>query len=174
MSRLFKTAAMLGATLIPTLPAYVLRAQPPAPTAKEAEKPKAKAKAADDVVGRIKEEGMKRSQVMTTLSYLTNVIGPRLTGSPNLKRANEWTRDTLTKWGVENAHLEPWGPFGRGWALKRFSAQVIEPQCIPLIAFPKAWESRKAELEDVLALADALPLRRQPARVQTWAEVTAR
>ena len=76
---------------------------------------------------------------MATLSYLTDVIGPRLTGSPNLKRANDWTRDTLAKWGLSNAHLEPWGPFGRGWTLKRFSAQVIEPQCIPLIAFPKAW-----------------------------------
>jgi hypothetical protein len=56
-----------------------------------------------------------------------------------MKRANEWTRDELKKWGLENAQVEPWGTFGRGWALKRFSAQVIEPQCIPLIASPKAW-----------------------------------
>jgi carboxypeptidase Q len=145
MSRLLKMAAMLGAAMLPTVPAYVLHAQPPAPAAKEAEKPKAKeadaakAKAANELVERIKEEGLKHSQVMTTLSYLTDVIGPRLTGSPNLKRANEWTRDTMAKWGLENAHLEPWGPFGRGWSLKRFSAQVTEPQCIPLIAFPKAW-----------------------------------
>ena len=76
---------------------------------------------------------------MATLCYLTDVIGPRLTGSPNLKRANEWTCQTLTKWGLSNAHLEAWGPFGKGWTLKRFSAQIIEPQCIPLIAFPKAW-----------------------------------
>jgi hypothetical protein len=76
---------------------------------------------------------------MKTLSYLTDVIGPRLTGSPNLKRANEWTRDRMTSWGLTNAHLEAWGPFGRGWSLKRFSAQVIEPQTIPLIAAPKAW-----------------------------------
>src|SRR5262249_41972199 len=85
------------------------------------------------------EEGLKRSQVMATLSYLTDVIGSRLTGSPNLKRANEWTRDKLAAWGLVNARLEPWGPFGRGWSLKRFSAQVIEPQCIPVIAYPKAW-----------------------------------
>ena len=76
---------------------------------------------------------------MTTLSYLTDVIGPRLTGSPGLKRANEWTCQTLTSWGLSNGHLEAWGPFGRGWTLKRFSAQVIEPQCIPLIGYPKAW-----------------------------------
>ena len=93
----------------------------------------------NDPIDRIKDEGMNRSQVMKTLSYLTDVIGPRLTNSPNMKRANEWTRDELTRWGLQNAHLEPWGPFGRGWTLKRFSAQVTEPQSIPLIAFPKAW-----------------------------------
>ena len=93
----------------------------------------------NDPVTRIREEGLKRSRVMETLSYLTDVIGPRLTGSPNMKRANDWTRDQLTKWGLQNAHLESWGPFGRGWALKSFSAEVIEPQAIPLIAYPKAW-----------------------------------
>ena len=82
---------------------------------------------------------MNRSQVMATLSYLSDVIGPRLTGSPNMKRANEWTRHQLTKWGLQKAHLESWGPFGRSWELKEFSAQVIAPQTIPLIAFPKAW-----------------------------------
>jgi len=76
---------------------------------------------------------------MQTLSYLTDVIGPRLTGSPNLKRANEWTRDKLTSWGLTNAHLEAWGPFGRGWSVKRFSAQIVEPQTIALTGFPKAW-----------------------------------
>src|SRR5258705_9143899 len=74
----------------------------------------------NDPIAKIREEGLKRSQVMETLSYLSDVIGPRLTGSPNMKRANEWTRDQLTKWGLENAHLEAWGPFGRGWSLKRF------------------------------------------------------
>jgi carboxypeptidase Q len=82
---------------------------------------------------------MNRSQVMQTLSYLSDVIGPRLTASPGMKRANEWTRDQLTKWGLQNAHLEAWGPFGRGWTLKRFSAQVIEPTAFPVIAYPKAW-----------------------------------
>ena len=93
----------------------------------------------NDPIVHIKDEGMNRSQVMDTLSYLSDVIGPRLTASPNMKRSNEWTRDQLTKWGLQNAHLEPWGPFGRGWSLKRFSAQVTEPQDIPLIAYPKAW-----------------------------------
>src|SRR5436309_11946250 len=93
----------------------------------------------NDPIVRIKEEGMKRSQVMQTLSYLSDVIGPRLTASPNMKRACNWTRETLEKWGMQNAHLEAWGPFGRGWSLKRFSAQITDPQDIPLIAYPKAW-----------------------------------
>jgi len=139
----------LSGSLLP----LALRAQEPPPSkpasneatkpaTKEAAKAEAKAepvRALTDPIDRIKDEGLNRSQLMATLSYLTDVIGPRLTGSPNLKRANEWTCQTLTKWGLANAHLAAWGPFGKGWTLKRFSAQVIEPQCIPLIAFPKAW-----------------------------------
>lgn len=92
-----------------------------------------------DAITRIRDEGLNHSQVMETLSYLCDVIGPRLTGSPGLKRANEWTREKMASWGLTNAHLEAWGPFGRGWSLKRFSAQVIEPQTIPLIGCPNAW-----------------------------------
>lgn len=93
----------------------------------------------NDPIERIKDEGLNRSQVMRILSHLTDVIGPRLTGSPQMKRANEWTRAKLAEWGLQNARLEPWGPFGRGWELKSFSAEVISPQTIPLIAYPKAW-----------------------------------
>lgn len=92
-----------------------------------------------EVIDKIKDEGTNRSQVMQTLSYLTDVIGARLTGSPGLKNANEWTRDAMAKWGLQNAKLEAWGPFGRGWTLKDFNAQVTSPQTIPLIAYPKAW-----------------------------------
>lgn len=146
MSRtLMKTFALLPAACL--VPWLALHAQQPAPanqpTAKDVvksiETKKAAPKAADDPIERIKVEGLKRSQVMTTLSYLTDVIGPRLTGSPGLTRANEWTRDKLSGWGLENAHLESWGPFGRGWSLKRFAAQVVEPGAIPLIGYPKAW-----------------------------------
>jgi hypothetical protein len=101
--------------------------------------PQAPAFDPNDPIAKIRDEGLNHSQVMQTLSYLTDVIGPRLTASPNMKRSNEWTRDTLAKWGLQNAHLEAWGPFGRGWTLKRFSAQVTSPQDIPLIAYPKAW-----------------------------------
>ncbi|HKG11743.1 MAG TPA: M20/M25/M40 family metallo-hydrolase [Pyrinomonadaceae bacterium] len=93
----------------------------------------------NDPVARIRDEGTNRSQVMWTLNQLTNVIGPRLTGSPALRRANEWTRDTLSKWGLVNSNVEPWGTFGRGWQLRHFSAEVVEPQVLPLNAYPKAW-----------------------------------
>ena len=92
-----------------------------------------------ETIDRIRDEGMNRSQVMKTLSFLTDVIGPRLTGSPNLKRANEWTRDTMAKWGMQNAHLESWGPFVRGWSLRKFTASIVQPQYIPVIAYPAAW-----------------------------------
>ncbi len=90
-------------------------------------------------IDKIRDEGLNRSQVMQHLSYLTDVIGGRLTNSPNMKRANEWTRDTMAKWGMQNAKLEAWGPFGRGWSLKSFHAQITEPQAIAVIAYPKAW-----------------------------------
>src|SRR5262245_65435188 len=93
----------------------------------------------DPVITKIKDEGMNRSHVMQTLSYLSDVIGPRLTASPNMKRACEWTRDTMTKWGLQNGHLEAWGPFGRGWSVKQFSEKVIGPQDIRLIATQQAW-----------------------------------
>src|SRR5437764_1468575 len=115
---------LLYALLLPTL---AVNAQQPSPP-----------KDPNDPIERIKDEGLNHSQAMQTLSYLTDVIGPRLTGSPNLKRANEWTRDRLSAWGLADAHLEPWS-FGRGWSLQRFSAQILEPQAIPLIAYPKAW-----------------------------------
>ena len=69
-----------------------------------------------ETTGRIRYEGFHDSHVMEFATGLMDSIGERLTGSPNMKRANEWTRDQLTAMGLSNAHLEPWGPFGRGWA----------------------------------------------------------
>jgi hypothetical protein len=91
-----------------------------------------------DAIERIKDEGVNRSRLMETVEHITDVIGPRLTGSPALRRANEWTRERLTQYGLANAHLEPWR-FGRGWTLKRFSAEVVAPQAFPLLAYPRAW-----------------------------------
>jgi carboxypeptidase Q len=95
--------------------------------------------APEGAIEKIRDEGMKRSQVMQTLSYLTDVVGPRLTGSPGMRHANEWTRDKMKEWGMQNAQIEAWGAFGRGWSLRKFSAAVTEPNYSTLIAFPKAW-----------------------------------
>lgn len=113
-------------------------------------------KAPKDTIERIREEGLKRSQVMQTLSYLTDVIGARLTNSPNMRTANAWTRDTMAKWGMQNAHLESWGPFGRGWSLRKYEASVVEPQFIPVIGYPKAWSpSTKGVVTSDVVLLDA-------------------
>ncbi|MCE2799075.1 MAG: M20/M25/M40 family metallo-hydrolase [Planctomycetaceae bacterium] len=92
-----------------------------------------------EIVDKIKQEGMERSKVMETISYLTDVSGPRLTGSPETKLAGEWAKKRLEEYGLENAHLEPWGPFGRGWSLQSYRANVTAPNFFSLIAYPKAW-----------------------------------
>ncbi len=90
---------------------------------------------------KIREEGMQRSQVMDTLSWLTDVHGPRLTNSPQYLAASEWAKGKLSGWGLQNATLEAWGPFGRGWTLEGFTANIVKPNFLPLIAYPKAWST---------------------------------
>ena len=90
------------------------------------------------VIAKIKEEGMYRSKVMESLSWLTDVYGPRLTGSPEFKEAADWAKKKLEELGLQNVAIESW-KFGKGWSLKSFSAQMIEPRVQPLIAYPKAW-----------------------------------
>jgi carboxypeptidase Q len=89
-------------------------------------------------LGRIRDEGFRRSQVMETAAQLTDVHGPRLTASPQYKKAADWARQQLETWGLANAHLESW-PFGRGWSFERCSAHVVSPVSFPLVALPKAW-----------------------------------
>jgi hypothetical protein len=90
-------------------------------------------------IGKIKEEGLQRSKVMAIASYLTDVYGPRLTGSPNIRAAADWAAKEMESWGLANAKLEPWGPFGRGWTNDRFAAHMTAPSAAPLIGYPKAW-----------------------------------
>ncbi|HUF79411.1 MAG TPA: M20/M25/M40 family metallo-hydrolase, partial [Thermoanaerobaculia bacterium] len=90
-------------------------------------------------VNRIRDEGFHRSQVMATARALTEEVGSRLTGSPGMARAYEWTREKLAEWGLSAARLEPWGPFGRGWSFDRVSVHLVEPFPMPLIALPQAW-----------------------------------
>src|SRR5205807_6944842 len=92
-----------------------------------------------ETLSRIRYEGFRNSKVMELASGLMDSIGERLTGSPNMKRANEWTRDQLTAMGLSNAHLESWGPFGRGWANQYVNARMTSPDAVPLIVYAKAW-----------------------------------
>jgi carboxypeptidase Q len=88
---------------------------------------------------RIREEGLNRSHVMEFATALMDGIGPRLTGSPNVLKANEWTRDTLSKIGLENAHLEDWGEFGLGWQQLNTWARMVTPDTAVLIVQATPW-----------------------------------
>jgi carboxypeptidase Q len=89
-------------------------------------------------IAKIRDEGLNRSQVMDHISWLSDVYGPRLTGSPAILQASDWALKKFKEWGLANGHRETW-PFGKGWALVRFSAHLIEPQVQPLIGFPGSW-----------------------------------
>jgi carboxypeptidase Q len=90
---------------------------------------------------RIRQEEFRNSKVMEIASGLMDFVGARLTGSPNMKRANEWTRDKLTEFGLSNAHLEPWGPFGKGWSYEYVSMRMTSPDVTQLWALPRAWSA---------------------------------
>src|SRR5258708_10727620 len=92
-----------------------------------------------ETISRIRYEGFRNSKVMEFATGLRDSIGERLTGSPNMKRAIEWTRDQLTAMGLSNAHLESWGPFGRGWANQYVNARMTSPDIVPLLVYAKAW-----------------------------------
>ena len=90
------------------------------------------------VVDRIKSEAFARSQVMEHLRYLTDVHGPRLTGSTQFEEAVKWTTGRLTQFGLSNVHVERW-PFGRRWSADQYSLELLAPQYMRLTAAPLAW-----------------------------------
>jgi carboxypeptidase Q len=92
-----------------------------------------------DAISKIRYEGFHNSKIMEIASGLMDQIGGRLTGSPNMHKANEWTRDKLKEFGLANSHLEPWEPFGRGWANEYVNVRMVSPDTAPLIAYAKAW-----------------------------------
>jgi carboxypeptidase Q len=91
------------------------------------------------IIGKFQDEGSQRSRIMEVMGYLTDVYGPRLTNSPNIREAADYAVKTLGAWGLANVHEEKWGPFGRGWTNELFQANEIAPRQFPLIAYPKAW-----------------------------------
>ena len=100
-----------------------------------------------EMVAKIRDEGLERSQVWETFSLLVDVFGPRLTASPAYNAAARWARDELRGWGMDDAHLESF-EFGRGWTLQRFTLEMLEPRYMPLMGYPKAWSpSTKGPIE---------------------------
>ena len=123
MKLVFRVAAIAAVTVVPTaLPAQV--AQESVDLA---------------VVQRIREEGLERSQLPALARHLTEVIGPRLTGSPQMKQANEWTAQMFREWGLAGVTVEPWGEFGRGWERVSYSGRILSPFVQPLHAQPVGW-----------------------------------
>jgi carboxypeptidase Q len=94
-----------------------------------------------DIVDAIKKHGLAEGEVMDIAEQITDVYGPRLTGSPMLEKATDWAVQQLKDWGLENVHTEEWGPFGRGWELERFEAHAHVPNYWPIMAVPKAWSA---------------------------------
>jgi len=112
------------------------------------------------VVERIREEGLEHSQLDALAQHLVDVIGPRLTGSPGMRRANDWTADQLREWGLANVVVEPWGFFGKGWERVSYTGRILTPFVQPLHAQPVAWtgSTRGAvEARVVIVEADSAP-----------------
>ncbi|UFH52773.1 M28 family metallopeptidase [Spirosoma sp. KNUC1025] len=103
------------------------------------------------IIQKIREEGLQRSQVMETAFYLTDVNGPRLQGPGFMKAAN-WAKTKLTGWGLQNARLEPWGEWGKGWAVEHCYLAMTVPYYKTIIAIPRAWSgsTNKLQAADIL------------------------
>ncbi len=123
-----------------TILAATATAQRPASPAKAAVSPATQAgdKIDYQMLIRIRDEGLNRSQVMDTVSWLADVHGPRMTGSPGYKQAADWAVKKMTDLGFSNVHVEKW-KFGKGWQLKKFYASMTEPQVMPIIGTVRAW-----------------------------------
>ena len=92
-----------------------------------------------DVYWKIRHEATGNSKILQTLHMLTDVYGPRLTGSPNLKAAGEWAVEQMQAWGMKNGHLEPWDWGKPGWTNERLSAHIVSPVKDALVVEALAW-----------------------------------
>src|ERR1700734_841230 len=115
---------------------------------------------------RIREEGLTHSHVMDYAGALFDDIGPRLTGSPNLAKANAWTRDQFTAMGCSNAHLESWGDFGMGWRQVSTSVDMVTPDTAVFIAQATPWSP--APHGPVIAEVIAVPKLQEEKDLEAW------
>jgi carboxypeptidase Q len=119
-----------------------------------------------DMYGRIRAEGFEHSHIMEYASGLFDGIGPRLTGSPNMAKANAWTRDQLKAMGCANAKLESWGEFGMGWRQISTSVDMTTPDTAVLIAQATPWSP--ATPGTVTAAVIAVPYPRDESDLSAW------
>ncbi|MEO8109722.1 MAG: M20/M25/M40 family metallo-hydrolase [Ginsengibacter sp.] len=92
-----------------------------------------------EMMSRIRKEGLQNSKIMDIAFHLTDVSGPRLTASPGFMRAANYAKNQLTQWGLVNAMLDPWGDFGKGWELQKSYVAMTAPWYRSLEAYPKTW-----------------------------------
>lgn len=114
----------------------------------------AQEKVDQDMMQKIREEGLKRSQVMDIAFNLTDKSGNRLTNSAGYMRAANYAKEALTSWGVSNATLDPWGEFGKGWDLEKSYVAITAPYYKPIMAWPKTWTSgtRGSKSADIIVI----------------------
>jgi carboxypeptidase Q len=123
LQRFVNLSALALCLLVTPAPGAVLRGQEPVDRA---------------MIAKLRAESDARSQASEHFRMLTDVIGPRLTGSPGFKRSVDWTRDRFKEWGLSNVVVESW-PFGRGWTLDKLTLEMTEPRYFPLEGYPEAW-----------------------------------
>ena len=125
-------------------------------------------------IERIRKEAMTNSQIMKTMHFLTDVHGPRLTGSPNFKAAAEWTVKQMTEWGFTNGKLEPWdfvnadGTPRPGWVNERFSGHIIAPVKDSLVGEVLAWTPSTKGTVIAEAVHVVPPTRPTQAELDAW------
>jgi len=136
-------SALLLTIAIPACAAFAAdkaKTKPPEDTTPSYEQPQPATENLDlTMYQRIREEGLQHSHIMEYASALADDIGPRLTGSPNMAKANAWTRDQLTAMGCVNAHLEDWGEFGMGWQQLNTWVRMTSPDTAVFIAQATPW-----------------------------------
>lgn len=93
----------------------------------------------NEIVQKIRTEGLDKSKALNIAYQITDVAGPRLSNSPGLKRAQDWAVKYFNEMGLKNVHLEAWGEFGRGWQVDKYYAATTKPFYRAIIASPKAW-----------------------------------
>jgi hypothetical protein len=119
-------------------------------------------------IARIKQEALTRSQVMDHVGWMSDVYGPRVTGTPNYQRAADWAVKRMQEWGLANVHQERFA-FGQGWRVERFSAHIVSPEPQPIIGYPRTYSPstsgarirlRRAALSPVTSSASTFAARR--------------